>query len=158
METSYKDLFAAFPDQSKIWLYQSDRALNSVEMNEIEQSIVSFVEGWAAHGNKLWASAKVLNPYFIIIAVNDALVPPSGCSVDASVHRMKDLGEEMGINFFDRMKITIQEDGELKQIHFSELENHSEALIFDPLISTLGDLRSAWPRPIEQSSFAHMVG
>jgi hypothetical protein len=158
METSNKDLFTEFPDQSKIWLYQSDRALTTTEIRDLEEELVTFVEGWAAHGSKLWATAKVLNPYFAVVAVNDALVPPSGCSVDASVHRMKDIGLEMGINFFDRMKVTIQEGEELKQIHFSELENHTEALIFDPLITSLGELRAAWPRPVEKSSFVHLVG
>jgi hypothetical protein len=158
MEVLIKDLFTEFPDQSKIWLYQSDRALSKDEITKLENDLGTFVEGWAAHGSKLWAGAKVLNPYFAVVAVNDALVPPSGCSVDASVHKMKDLGLEMGINFFDRMKVTIQEGEEKKQIHFSELDNHQEAMIFDPLISTLGELRAEWPRSIEKSSFAHMVG
>lgn len=157
MGISNKELFTQFPDQSKIWLYQSDRALSKEEMKQLENELVAFVEGWAAHGSKLWAGAKVLNPYFVIVAVNDSLVPPSGCSVDASVHKMKDIGLKIGINFFDRMKVTIQEREELKQIHFSELDTHQEALIFDPLINSLGELRRAWPRPIEKSSFAHMV-
>ncbi|WP_107039820.1 hypothetical protein [Brumimicrobium mesophilum] len=158
MEISNEDLFIQFPDQSKIWLYQSDRALNGEEMSQLENQLSSFVDGWAAHGNKLWAGAKVLNPYFAVVAVNDSLVPPSGCSVDASVHKMKDLGGKMGINFFDRMQVTIQEGEELKQIHFSELSNRSEVLIFDPLINSLGELRKAWPRSIKKSSFAHMAG
>ena len=158
MDTSNKDLFTQFPDQSKVWLYQSNRALNPTEIKELEQELLSFVEGWAAHGNELWAAAKVLNPYFSVLAVNDSLVPPSGCSVDASVHRMKEIGQEMGINFFDRMTVTIQEGDEIKQIHFSELENHNEALIFDPLINSLGELRAEWPRPIKKSSLAHIVG
>ncbi|RYM33402.1 hypothetical protein ERX46_10705 [Brumimicrobium glaciale] len=158
MQISNKDLFTQFPDQSKVWLYQSDRALSKEEISKLENELTTFVEGWAAHGSKLWAGAKVLNPYFALVAVNDSLVPPSGCSVDASVHKMKDLGLEMGINFFDRMKVTIQEGEDLKQVHFSDLDNHQEALIFDPLITSLGELRAAWPRPIEESSFAHMVG
>src|SRR5690554_5512676 len=158
MDISNKDLFTQFPDQSKVWLYQSDRALSTSEIKELEQELLTFVEGWAAHGNELWATAKVLNPYFAVIAVNDSLVPPSGCSVDASVKEMKEIGSELGIDFFNRMKVTIQEDEEIKQIHFSELNDNKSAMIYDPLISSLGDLRSAWPRAIEQSSFAQMVG
>ncbi|HZH86858.1 MAG TPA: hypothetical protein VFD77_06035 [Brumimicrobium sp.] len=158
MITSNKDLFTQFPDQSKVWLYQSNKALTTAEIATLEEKLLTFVEGWAAHGNSLWATAKVLNPYFAVVAVNDTLVPPSGCSVDASIHRLKEIGEEMGINFFDRMNLTIHEGGELKQIHFSELKNHTDALVFDPLITSLGELRAAWPRPIENSSFAHMVG
>lgn len=157
MKTSNKNLFTQFPDQSKIWLYQTDRPLNDDEIKELETKLLNFVSGWAAHGNELWATAKVLNPYFAVLSVNDSLVPPSGCSVDASVHRIKEIGQEMNINFFDRMKVLILEEGQLKQIHFSELKDHSEALIFDPLLTSLGELRAAWPRPIEESSFAQMV-
>ncbi len=158
MEISNKDLFTQFPDQSKVWLYQSDRAMSKEEISKLESELLTFVEGWAAHGNQLWATAKVLNPYFAVVAVNDSLVPPSGCSVDASIHRLKDIGQEMGINFFNRMNVTIQEGEEQRQIHFSELKAHQEALIFDPMISSLGELRAAWPRPIGKSSFAHLVG
>ncbi|PWH86353.1 hypothetical protein [Brumimicrobium oceani] len=158
MEASNKNLFTQFPDQSKIWLYQSDRALSQDEIKQLESELTSFVEGWAAHGSKLWAGAKVLNPYYAVVAVNDSLVPPSGCSVDASVHKMKDLGLEMGINFFDRMKVTIQEGQELKQVHFSDLNAHPDALVFDPLVSSLGELRNAWPRRIQDSNFAHILG
>lgn len=158
MENSNRDLFSQFPDQSKVWLYQSDRAMKDDEVKELEERLQSFVSTWAAHGNELWATSKVLNPYFAVIAVNDSLVPPSGCSVDASVKEMKEIGSELGIDFFNRMKVTIQEDEEIKQIHFSELNDNKSAVIYDPLISSLGDLRSAWPRAIEQSSFAQMVG
>lgn len=158
MNNSNKDLFTQFPDSSRVWLYQSDRELSSEEINKLEKDLQTFAEEWAAHGNKMWAAAKVLNPYFSVIVVNDALVPPSGCSVDASVKFIKELGQEMKVNFFDRMKVTLQEGEELKQIHFSELDEHQEALIFDPMISKLNELREEWPRPIEKSSFAKMVG
>lgn len=158
METTNKNLFTQFPDQSKVWLYQSNRALNADEIKDLEHQLLTFVKGWAAHGNELWATAKVLNPYFAVVAVNDSLVPPSGCSVDASVQHIKEIGEEMGINFFDRMILTIQDGEVVKQIHFSDLEKYDTALIFDPLITSLGELRAEWPRPIRNSSFAHMVG
>lgn len=151
------NLFQEFPDQSRIWLYQSDRALSESEMEALEKQLLAFSDEWAAHGNKLSASAKVINPYFSILVVNDELVPPTGCSVDTKVNFIKELGQKMNVNFFNRMKVTLEDDGELKQIHFSALKEHKDALIFDPLLTTLGELRKGWPKAISQSSFAHMV-
>lgn len=150
-------LFKEFPDKSKIWLYQSDRALSEAEMKELETELVDFAEEWAAHGNQLSAAAKVLNPYFSIMVVNDDLVLPSGCSVDTKVKYIKELGEKMKVNFFDRMRVTLEENGELKQIHFSELGKHKEALVFDPLLNSLGEFRKGWPKVIQESNFANMI-
>ncbi|HLW40300.1 MAG TPA: hypothetical protein VKX31_07915 [Brumimicrobium sp.] len=151
------NLFQEFPDQSRIWLYQSDRALSAAEMEALEQQLLVFSEEWAAHGNKMSASAKVVNPYFSILVVNDELVPPTGCSVDTKVNFIKELGQKMNVNFFDRMKVTLEDQGELKQIHFSELKEYKDAFIYDPLLNTLGELRKGWPKAINQSSFAHLV-
>ncbi|RFC53946.1 hypothetical protein [Brumimicrobium aurantiacum] len=157
MGQTLENLLQDFPDESRIWLYQSNKALNKEEIQKIETELVEFVYGWAAHGNQLFASAKVLNPYFILVAVNDTMVPPSGCSIDASVHKMKDLGRLLNIDFFNRMNVVISSDNEPKMIHFSELSDHKESLLYDPLISTLGELRNNWPRPIAKSSLAQML-
>ncbi|MDX1653481.1 MAG: hypothetical protein R3277_13365 [Brumimicrobium sp.] len=153
-------LFADFPDNSRVWLYQTDRALNDSEIETVNSELNAFVKEWAAHGNKLWANAAVINPYFVVIAVNDKLTPPSGCSIDASVRKLKDLGKKLNADFFTRMKVTIQTEKDTAQIPFTELANRSdleEISIFDPLVSTLGELRSNWPLKIQESSFKQFV-
>lgn len=153
------NIFEEFPDHSRIWLYQSNRALNGEEMNQLEEEITKFTEEWASHGDQLMATAKVLNPYFSIVAVNDANIQPSGCSVDVLMNLIKQLGAKMNINFLDRMKITIKEGEELKQIDFSDLSNHKEdTLIYDPMVSLLGEFRNEWPIPIEKSRYNQLVG
>lgn len=151
------ELVTEYPDQSKVWLYQADRALTEDERKFIDLKLAEFVEEWAAHGNKLYGVGKTVNPYFIMIAVNDTLAPPSGCSVDASVHFLKELGATLKVDLFTRMRVTIEEEEEIKQINFSDLENHKDALIYDPLITSVGDFKQGWPRPIASSNFAQAV-
>lgn len=150
-------LFEEFPDDSKVWLYQANRALDAEEMDELEKELVNFADEWAAHGNQLAATAKVINPYFSVIVVNDELVPPSGCSVDTKINYIKSIGEKMNVDFFDRMRVTIEKEGEIKQIHFSELKDNKDALIFDSLISDLGNLRKGFPTSIENTNFSHLA-
>lgn len=153
------NLFEEFPDHSKIFLYQSNRALNSDEMKQLEEKLSNFTRDWASHGDQLMATAKVLNPYFSIVAVNDATIQPSGCSVDVLINLFKEEGKKMNINFLDRMRLTIKEGEELKQIDFSDLVNHhGDTLIYDPVVSNLGEFRNEWPIPLKRSRFNQLVG
>lgn len=152
------DTFEKFPDDSRIWLYQTDRKLSDAEIKLVREHLFAFMREWAAHGNKLWAAADVVNPFFVAISVNDSLTPPSGCSIDASVKELKALGAELKVDFFTRMKVTYLDNGHLDQIDFGDLSTLSEdTMIYDPLISKLGELREKFPAPLTESSFAKMV-
>ena len=150
--------FSDFPDQSRVWLYQTNRQLTEEEISTVRRHLNSFVQGWAAHGDKLWGAAEVVNPYFLAVIVNDALTPPSGCSIDASVKEIKALGELLSVDFFTRMKVTLVKNNELTQIDFSDLDQlEPDTPLFDPLLSNLGELRQQFPVELEKSSFAHLV-
>ena len=153
----YTDLFEEFPDHSKVWIYQSSRPLNESEMKELETELLNFTGNWDSHGNRLAATAKVVSPYFSIVVVDQVLVGLCGGSVDSKVRFLKEMGENLGTNFFDRMHVTISENGEDKQIHFSELKNHTDALVYDSLITSLGDFRKGWPKAIQESNYANMI-
>lgn len=152
------DAFEKFPDDSRVWLYQTDRKLNDDEIKLVRDRLYAFMREWAAHGNKLWAAADVINPCFVAISVNDALTPPSGCSIDASVKELQALGKEIKVDFFTRMKVTYIKDGNLEQIDFSDISELSgDTSIYDPLLSKLGDLRTKFPVSLKESSFSHLV-
>ncbi len=150
--------FEKFPDESRVWLYQTDRPLSDEEVKKTRDRLFSFMREWAAHGNKLWGAADVINPYFVAVSVNDALTPPSGCSIDASVKELQLLGKEINVDFFTRMKVTYINDGHLDQVNFSELsELDEDTPIYDPLIAKLRELRTKFPSPLKESSFSHLV-
>ncbi len=155
-----KDLFTEFPDDSRVWLYQTNRPLTDDEIKLVNNKMAVFIKEWAAHGNQLWGNATVINPYFVVVAVNDKLTPPSGCSIDATAHKLKEIGQLLDIDFFTRMKVTYKINGVLEQIEFNELSNldsKEDLLILDPLISTLGELRAEWPKKLADSSFSALV-
>ena len=127
------------------------------EINDIGNSIREYTEDWDSHGNTLIATAQVLNPFIVMIVVDQTKVGLCGGSVDKKTRFIKELGQKHGIDFFNRMNVTIQEDNEMKQIHFSELSNHPNAKVFDSLITNLGEFRQSWPKKIEDSHYAHLV-
>lgn len=154
------NIFKEFPDDSRVWLYQTNRPLDDDEIKLVNNKLSSFIKVWAAHGNQLWGNAKVLNPYFVVVAVNDKLTPPSGCSIDASVHKLKEIGQLLDVDFFTRMKVTLEKNEKLEQIEFDEFKSISidnNIRVYDPLICNLGDLRNEWPKPVANSSFSVLV-
>ncbi|PHR47634.1 MAG: hypothetical protein COA32_06675 [Fluviicola sp.] len=154
------NVFTDFPDDSRVWLYQTNRPLVDEEVKLINNKLSSFIKEWAAHGNQLWGNALVLNPYFVVVIVNDKLTPPSGCSIDASVHKLKEIGQLLDVDFFTRMKVTIKKEGAVEQIDFNDFKSitaDGNILVYDPLIGNLGDLRNEWPMKIENSSFSVLV-
>lgn len=76
--------FENLPDESKIWIYQSNRKFSDEEMAEIETDLKAFVENWAAHGTSLEASYQLKYNRFIILAVNQEVQNATGCSIDSS--------------------------------------------------------------------------
>lgn len=153
-------IFENFPNESRVWLYQTNRALTSTEMDWLTQELKQFVTEWAAHGTKLWADGVVLNPYFVAFVVDESITPPSGCSIDSSVKFLKAAGKELGVDFFTRMKVCVANDDSIKQIDFhdlSELENLKEAMIYDPLVDNLYELRTNWVRKVAESSLGGVL-
>ena len=45
--------FENLPEESKIWIYQSNRKFSDAEFSEIETDLQSFLNEWAAHGTSL---------------------------------------------------------------------------------------------------------
>jgi hypothetical protein len=153
-------IFEYFPNESRVWLYQTDRALTPTEMDWLSHELKQFVTEWAAHGTKLWADGVVVNPYFVAFAVDESVTPPSGCSIDSSVKFLKAAGKELGVDFFTRMKVCVATNDSIQQIDFHDFRNQQlsgEELIYDALISSLSELRTAWPRKVKESGLSGLI-
>ena len=138
---------------SRVWVYKSDRPMTTVEKNVIKEELNNFIPQWAAHGNKLFGGAEVVNDWFVVMAVDESQALASGCSIDSSVKFIREIGERLTINFFDRMHVLISKGGIEQNIHFSALSNYQDWKIYDPMIENLSDYTSHWLVNINESRF-----
>ena len=106
---------------------------------------------WAAHGNKLFGAGAVLDDYFLVLAVNEDMVAASGCSIDSSVHFVRSLEKEFGLDLFNRLNVLIEDKGVKSIVHFSDLKQHPEALVYHPMIQHLKELREKWKVKVSES-------
>ena len=150
--------FDKLPLTSRVWVYMSDRKFKADEEDFVGQKLSDFTEKWAAHGTPLSASFEIRNNQFVVLAVDDRVMGPSGCSIDSSVKVMKSIQEHIGVDFFNRNLIPLQLDGEIVIIERKHLKKNLDAgvwngltLTFNVLAASLGELQSSWLIETERS-------
>jgi len=143
MLPNFSQLFPNLPEHSRVWLYLADRRLDATEENFLNEKLSDFLGTWAAHNKKLMCDGTLLFSQYLVLAVNEDVESASGCSIDSSVRFVKNLGQELKIDFFNRLKVLVIENNEVKLVSYFDATANS-LLFLNPLITQLGELRSQW--------------
>jgi len=151
-------------DSSKIWIYQSSRLLSDSESTATQIALDQFASTWVAHNRQLKAKAQLVESRFIILAVDETLAGASGCSIDASVHFLKKLQDQLQIDLFDRMRFAYRDlEGNIQSVDresFSDLYAKGAitdvTMVVDTLIQTKKDLPHIL-KPLKESWHSRMV-
>ena len=157
---NYKQL----ANHSRVWIYQSSRALTNEEVDEIKSYGNRFIANWAAHGKELQAAFEVFYNRFIVLFADESQVKASGCSIDASVHFIKDIQNAYQLDLFDRLNIAYKTS---KNIDTLRMHDFQEALskgqltentiVFNNLVETKEAFDSAWEVPVKDSWHSKML-
>lgn len=146
--------FENLPDESKIWIYQSNRKFTDDEIAEIETVLKSFVESWAAHGTSLEASYQLKYNRFIILAVNQETQAATGCSIDSSVQFIQDLEKKYQVDLLDKMNVTFKLGEHIAHkplIEFKKMAKEKavsgNTIVFNNLVNTVGEWHEYWEVP-----------
>jgi anti-sigma28 factor (negative regulator of flagellin synthesis) len=146
------------PDHSRVWVYQTNRALSKEEAGAIQEAGVSFVSNWQAHQKDLQASFEVLKDRFVLIAVDEEKQEATGCSIDRSVHFLQGLEKQLGIKLFDRTQVVYMVEGELREARLAEIkekiakgEIQKDTLTFNNLVQSKKEWKEKWMIPAQES-------
>ncbi len=107
-------IFDELPTSARVWIYQASRLLTISEQSTAAAYLQKATEQWAAHGSPLKSSFKIVQNRFVIIAADESFNVASGCSIDASTYWLKELGEHLRVDFFDRSLVYQREDESLQ--------------------------------------------
>ena len=147
--------FATLPDESRLWVFGVDRTLAGDEQESFLSAVDLFLETWAAHGAPLICGRDWKWGRFLLVAVDDASVPPSGCSIDAMVGVLRDQERRLGVRVLDNTPVWFVEDGEVRRVSRAEFRKLAEegavgpdTVVFDNTVTSLKDARSGrWEGP-----------
>ncbi len=150
--------FESFPPDSKVWIYLADRALNEQEISWLEQKLEEFVSTWSHHGKKHKGWAGIMYDRFLVFMLDPHVTKISGCSIDDSVHFIKEAGSQLGVDFLNRFLVAFRLENEICVFHKDNLPEMLASgaitpttIIFDHLVANKEDFVKSWEKPLEKS-------
>lgn len=150
--------FEQLPEDSRIWIYQSNRKFSDEELNEIETDLQLFITNWSAHGTGLEASFTTKYNRFIILAINQETQQATGCSIDASVSFIQKLEQKYQVDLLDKMNVTFKNGEHIAHktlIDFKRMAKEkavtANTIVFNNLINTIDELNNCWEVPASES-------
>lgn len=153
-----------FSPQSKVWIYQSSRPFSESEIKMLNEKLQAFAAQWTAHNQQLHAGAKVLEDRFILLMVDETNSEASGCSIDKSVHFMKELEKQMHISLFDRMLVNYRLGDSLQTTNLENLvalynsgSVNGDTEVYNPLVQTKKELDESFVMPLNYSWMKQFV-
>ncbi len=150
--------FENLPQESKIWIYQSNRKFSDDEFQTIENDLKTFVENWSAHGTSLEASYLLKYNRFIILAVNQEVQLATGCSIDSSVQFIQNLEKKYEVDLLDKMNVTFKLGEHIAHkplIEFKKMAKEKavseNTIVFNNLVNTIEEWNESWEVPAGES-------
>lgn len=143
--------FDKLPDNARVWVYQTNRPLQQEEVSAVQNALVSSLTNWAAHGQPLLASTLLLDNQFVVVGVDEGYNLPSGCSIDASVRALQDIGRTASVDFFDRSAAIRLPNGTVQTFALPALKNAvaegtitPDTTVLNTLVSTKTEFLTKW--------------
>jgi len=167
--------FSQLPDDARVWVYQANRLLTTADVDHIQSSLQPALSQWAAHGQPLLASAEVVANRFVVVAVDEGHNLPSGCSIDASTHYLKNIAQQLSsgdsgpLDFFDRSAAYVGPNGDVLTLPLPTIKHAvmdgrltPDTTVFNTLVNTKAEFKSKWQLPASQTwlnrYFSRVIG
>lgn len=154
MFTEYKNL----PNNSRVWIYQSDREFTSQEVEFISEKAIEFINNWTRHGDDLKGSFTIKYNQFLVLAVDESFNNVSGCSIDSSVRFVQQLENELQLDLMNKMNVTFKDNENINLVKLSDFQKFakdkkvtSETIVFNNMVNTKEDFENNWEIPAKES-------
>ena len=150
--------------ESKIWIYFSEQAFEDSALESIHMTCQAFCKSWTAHDQSLKADYQMHYKHFIVLMVDESQTKASGCSIDKSVAFIRNLGNELQVNFFNRLAIPFLVDNQVICHSFHNITSLCEngiiqpdSQIFNLQVNNLNEFEQTFIMPFEQHWLAKKI-
>lgn len=153
-----------FLDSAKVWVYQSNRNLDSREIEEIQEQVDQFTMQWESHGLPVNGFGRVFFGNTIIFIADEEKSGVSGCSTDGMVRVVKSIERQYQINLFDRMLLMFYVKEKYQRLPISQLQYaidegylQSDTPYFDVSVHTYAQLKNHYIVPLSESWMSSQI-
>ena len=154
MFTAYKNL----PDNSRVWMYQSDRVFTEKEIEFISEKATAFIEQWTRHGDNLKGSFTIKYNQFLVLAVDENFNNVSGCSIDASVRFVKELENKLQVDLMNKLNVSFKDGNNINIVKLADFQQFAKAqkitketIVFNNMVQTKEEVENNWEIPASKS-------
>lgn len=162
MNLHFQDLIPPdFADDSRVWIYQSNRQFTLAEALQIDELLGNFATTWKSHGSDVKGLAKLFFGQFIILMADVTATGVSGCSTDSSVRLIKTIEQDFNISLFDRQSLAFLIQERIQLFPLDQFDHaidndliSPDTLYFNNTVQTKQELISQWIIPVKDSWLA----
>lgn len=159
MIAEYKKLLPEnFHAESRVWIYQCERAFNETETTQINELLHEFTANWTSHGAKVKGFGNVFFNQFIVFMADETASEVSGCSTDSSVRVIKNIEETYQVSLFNRQLLGFFVNEKIELIPLHEIQKsfesefiNAETLYFNNIVSHKKEFEESWIIPLKNS-------
>lgn len=165
MNLAYEHLIPIdYSNQSRVWIYQSNRMFTIGEALEIENILNEFTANWKSHGTPVKGFATLFFGQFIVVLADEEQTGVSGCSTDSSVRTIKSIETRFKVSLFERTNLAFVVKDKIELLPMTQVQYaiekgflHENTPFFDHSVQTKGELLSKWIVPIGSSWLANRL-
>lgn len=127
-------------------------------MEWVPEAIKQFAAQWTAHNKQLHATGGILAHRFLVLVADETHTSASGCSIDTSVHFIRDLGQKTGIDLLGRTLLSYFSGEEMHTVSLDVAEEmiragslDGDTPVFNTTVQNLEALETKFLIPLRES-------
>ena len=145
-------------ENSRIWIYQSNRSLTQQEKESISKLIEDFLNNWKSHGVSLNSGFEIKYNRFIVIAQDQNTQSATGCSIDSMVHFIQKLEKQYNISLLDKLNVSYKQGDYIAYKSLKDFKKmvkdgavSKNTIVFNNLVQTKLEYTNYWEVPAFES-------
>jgi len=150
--------FKTLSENSRIWIYQSNRSLTQQEKESISILIEDFLNNWKSHGVSLNSGFEIKYNRFIVIAQDQNIQSATGCSIDSMVHFIQKLEKKYNISLLDKLNVSYKQGDYIAYKSLKDFKKmvkngavSKNTIVFNNLVRTKLEYTNYWEVPAFES-------
>lgn len=157
--------FESLPNDSRVWVFGSDKTLDSDQTKMLMSAVDVFLQQWKAHGAELTVGREWRAGRFLTIAVDQSTAGASGCSIDGLFRTLKSLEPKLGASMVTSGLIFYKDsNGAVQSVSregFTELGTSGQVgpqtRVFDTTVTSLAEWRARFELDLKESWHARLA-
>lgn len=148
--------FDQLPDDARLWVFAASHPIGADGETDLLASVDAWLEQWRAHGTPLVCAREWRESRFLAIGVDQSVEGASGCSIDSLFRVLQELERTLGTRLLAGGRVFYRNaEGQVMctdRGFFRKMPGiDASTRVFDTTITTVGEYRRTFERPVRDS-------